>query len=69
VTIINPGSRIPANAGEGWTNTYEHAVTEAQRWLDELRGALDGVVHQADGAWVNNDHEWLVEIAEIGSPR
>ncbi|PWK81698.1 hypothetical protein C8D88_116109 [Lentzea atacamensis] len=35
--IINPGSRIHASSGDGWTNTYEGAVKEAQRWLKELR--------------------------------
>lgn len=58
MTIMNPGSRIPANAGEGWTNTYEHAVAEAQRWLDELRG--DGITdvelilpgRESEGRWV-----------------
>lgn len=35
--IINPGSRITTNSGTGWTNTYDTAVREAERWLKRLR--------------------------------
>jgi hypothetical protein len=33
--IINPGSRVAAS-GKGWTNTYEAARAEAQRWLERM---------------------------------
>jgi hypothetical protein len=38
MVIINPGSRIPTNMGDGWTNTYDGAVKEAERWLSEIHG-------------------------------
>lgn len=34
--LINPGSNI-ATAAEGWTNTYETARAEADRWLANMR--------------------------------
>lgn len=35
--IINPGSGAVAQNGNGWTNTYERAYEEAQRWLAQMR--------------------------------
>lgn len=35
--IINPGSGPVAYSGNGWTNTYERAYEEAQRWLAQMR--------------------------------
>lgn len=35
--IISPGSRITTNMGNGWSNTYDGAVKEAERWLQEMR--------------------------------
>lgn len=33
--LINPGSHI-ATGSAGWTNTFEQACAEAQRWLDNM---------------------------------
>jgi len=39
MVIINPGSHIPSDpAAEGWTNTYEGALAEAEKWLHGMRG-------------------------------
>lgn len=43
--LINPGSHI-GPAEEGWTNTYEGAVREAQRWLERMRD--DGIGDDVD---------------------
>jgi hypothetical protein len=34
--LINPGSRISENEGDGWTNTYEGAIAEAGRWHQRM---------------------------------
>jgi hypothetical protein len=34
--LINPGAHI-GPADEGWTNTYEGALREAERWLERMR--------------------------------
>lgn len=34
--IINAGSEI-AETGSGWTNTYEGALAQAERWLAQIR--------------------------------
>jgi hypothetical protein len=34
--LINPGSGPVPGTGEGWTNTYEGAEIEAQRWFRQM---------------------------------
>ena len=56
--IVNPGAHISAFAGEGWTNTYEGAVKEAERYLKLIRE--DGIAdvelilpgREHEGRWV-----------------
>ena len=39
--VINPGSRIGKSTPKGWTNTFEKAQAEAERWLKNM--------HEDDG--------------------
>lgn len=34
--LINPGSGPVAETGDGWTNSYEGALAEAQQWLSRI---------------------------------
>lgn len=37
MVIINPGTHIPPDSvDEGWTNTYEGALAEAEKWLRRM---------------------------------
>ena len=45
--FINPGSNI--ETGEGWTNTFEGAKAEAERWLARMR--KDGLREVSLVAW------------------
>ena len=35
--IINPGSGRVVAEGDGWTNTYEQACQNAEKWFEEMR--------------------------------
>ena len=59
--LINPGSEPVSDQGDGWTNTYEGAVVEAERWhrrmVDDGFGQdVDLLVQDdpivCDGRWV-----------------
>lgn len=58
--IIDPGSRIAAQSGNGWTNTYDGAASEAQKWLRQMQAdgltdivlTLPGVPAEDEGRWV-----------------
>jgi hypothetical protein len=55
--IINPGSHI-GKPGEGWTNTYETARAEAERWLARMHADGMAGVELADGA-TERDGRWV----------
>lgn len=56
--IINPGSAISAFAGEGWTNTYEGAVQEAERYLTQMHeDGITEVVLMLPGR--QNERRWV----------
>jgi hypothetical protein len=54
--IVNAGSRV-ASSGGGWTNTYQAARAEAERWLERMHaeGMTDVVLlddaEEAGGCW------------------
>ena len=44
--LINPGSGPVTEQGEGWTNTYEGAIAEAERWHQRM--VDDGFGHDVE---------------------
>jgi hypothetical protein len=56
--IINPGSRI-GEPGPGWTNTYETARSNAERWLAQMhRDGMTDVELLPDYA-PDNEGRWV----------
>lgn len=64
MVLINPGSG-PIAEGEDWANTYDGAVTEARKWLAEIRreGIADVELFTPEGPVEPNDSgRWRFEF-------
>lgn len=55
--IINPGSKIEAMSGDGWTNTVETARATAARWLRQMHESGMTEVELLPGEEAH-EHRW-----------